>query len=418
MSKSHSLSRPTCPPGRPQCKCEMGVINCTHWQWSNTTKCWHSPHDNKSPNPKTHSSTPAHELPTFHSRDYTTRLNALLAKFPPTEQQHKLVKAIKKLNTNTVLHYLETLRTTHCNPTPNQSNTQENTLFISTEQHLITTQLLNLRLTNLLPHKSKASKPTFINIPYLHPILADIQLNKYLTQSQFTSLIPNHTQLTPYMPTPSLVFNSDAPFWLNACNYHKPQHTANNTSCSCHKYPDHIEPHYKHVMTTDTTIIANEQLRELFDYGRGLRLYPEILSNDPEALIDTLTVAIHTYCHQTAQRLSLADEYFAAWEVTVTKHLANTVKTLLANYKPPPTTPTLPPELKAALILLQEDFIISYVDKSSNDYAFFLQTALQQPHHHRAQFRNLHRTSRNPRTNHRTPPPTPTRPRLHPKHGE
>jgi hypothetical protein len=124
-------------------------------------------------------------------------------------------------------------------------------------------------------------------------------------------------------------------------------------------------------MTTDTTIIANEQLRELFDYGRGLRLYPEILSNDPEALIDTLTVAIHTYCHQTAQRLSLADEYFAAWEVTVTKHLANTVKTLLANYKPPPTTPTLPPELKAALILLQEDFIISYVDKSSNDYAFF-----------------------------------------------
>jgi hypothetical protein len=122
-------------------------------------------------------------------------------------------------------------------------------------------------------------------------------------------------------------------------------------------------------VTTDTNIIKNPTLKRLFDSGRTFRAQPEVFPTADE-LIESLSKTFNNFIVKMAKNLEVDSTILLPWRIHILTDLTNDIIKLHAKYKFNPDAIILTPDVLEALKELQKDFIITYADKSSNDYAF------------------------------------------------
>jgi len=123
-----------------------------------------------------------------------------------------------------------------------------------------------------------------------------------------------------------------------------------------------VNEHYGHVITGDLNIIKDYSLRYFMSLGTKYRLPSKF--NIPK-IISQFDYDLDLFIYNTAIAYNKPVAFFSEWKDSVLFHhkiLLNKNKSHLVKLKNN--------SLKNKIKQLQDNFIITYVDKSANNYAF------------------------------------------------
>ncbi|GFV54570.1 hypothetical protein TNCV_955522 [Trichonephila clavipes] len=129
-------------------------------------------------------------------------------------------------------------------------------------------------------------------------------------------------------------------------------------SCKCNLYRDYIDDYHQHVVTGDLDIVKDDLLRNFMEKGTGFRLM--ITKNKSNVMKQTIEDLDKFY-------LKIAIKYgmpieafnqFRSYVATEIRELDFTVENEIM-YK----------DHKSSIENIQNDFVITYVDKQESDYA-------------------------------------------------
>ena len=200
-------------------------------------------------------------------------------------------------------------------------------------------------------------KQSYCVINYSNPIFNYINLTNIF--ERYESLLPIKNVNT------KKAYKYPLPLGRRIYNYNilsKQLNTSVTCSCSESSYQPYIDPNHGHVITGNLNIIKDPHLQQLLSYGSKYRLP---LYYNKKKIIQTFANDLDKYIYKLSCKYHCPIEAFKSWHVQVTWHIKHLIQQLpikqyTSNYN----------DIKNEIRLLQEKFVITYVDKASCNYAF------------------------------------------------
>jgi hypothetical protein len=208
----------------------------------------------------------------------------------------------------------------------------------------------------------------FLNVPFLSREVDNIKFASFFKPSALTPLTDTlRTALTDtkihfnYPPQLSSTLGNHAR--LRSLTDLDIEHII-SSPCNCHnaQLQPFYNTHHKHVITTDPTL-APAPLRPLYQHLRSHRVFTSPINH--KQLLSKLTQCIKSFSKHTTTRLNLPRSSINPWtQATITS-----LKYLIDEL---PDTPDETLELPDPALLqpFQDNFLITYVDKSAQHYVF------------------------------------------------
>ena len=201
-----------------------------------------------------------------------------------------------------------------------------------------------------------------------------VDLTSIVNDKRICKLLPD--ELHEKCP-PRIFYKLRAPIALQFCNYSKflKSLTINDiknivtSDCACDLHKSFVCEDYGHVFTGDLNLVENDTLKEVMQFGTKFRLdYHETWEN----VIVNLENDLSENARRLSKKLRISFESFLPWLDKISEVIRIRVKRLrysniISTHKSNKYSQDV---LKAALSSLHDKFVISTVDKASNNFAF------------------------------------------------
>lgn len=227
-------------------------------------------------------------------------------------------------------------------------------------------EMLNTRLVKISPRAQKKTEPDLIwKLPFLNPGANLLGLSGILRQSSLTDMLQGLTVVTP-----TVVWQYSQPIRNKIFNYRAAIDTIENWStemppCDCkHSSSPFLNADLGHVLTGDLSIVENDALRRLVKLGPKFREPPPV---DYDGLVASCLDQVDALVDRWAKRELKPTSFWAAWKTALTSALSKKVKKLKRKHYAPPLPGMNDPNVKKALRLLHEKFVLIPADKAENN---------------------------------------------------
>ena len=201
-------------------------------------------------------------------------------------------------------------------------------------------------------------------IEFVNKYPNDINLNKLFNTPSVVSKFPIKNRK---YTTPTVCFKYTKIVLSRILNYKKTifEDDTSTFRCNCSQYDNKfIDAHHKHVLTGDTNIVVNEELRKIFNYGPNFR---EQMPPNKEKVISSISLGLDRYIDSVAKATKTQTNSYSVWKKLVLKECKNK----LAKLKPYNYNVILNKDnVKLCLEKLHQDFVLVPVDKASCNVAF------------------------------------------------
>ena len=188
------------------------------------------------------------------------------------------------------------------------------------------------------------------------------------------TLIPVHiTDTLPFR----IFYKLRPPISLQFCNYSKFLKELSleliksicERDCVCHAYKDFVYEHYGHVFTGNLELIQDPDLRNVFKFGAKFRMNNNM---SWDKVLESLEKDFELNTRKLARKYKVTSEDLRPWYNKVIEKVKDRIshfqnKGYRSGKNVPLSSFSL---LKAAAASLHENFIVSTVDKASNNFAF------------------------------------------------
>jgi len=228
---------------------------------------------------------------------------------------------------------------------------------------------------NLDSENKNVKERATIIIPFESQTIDSLNLMSIFCDHSVCKLIPSTIQ---ERYPPKIFYKLDKPTALKFCNYGRflnnlkfqdVMHIMNNP-CSCSKRQSFVYPHYGHVITGDLDIVDDEDLRQLFSFGTKHRI-PKSLSWS--AITTQISNSLDEHITKISKKERLEATLFSAWKSRIMALIKDRIylaKKSSNRFRAHSNRHKINVKMGKNLKELQNDVIITPVDKASNNYAF------------------------------------------------
>lgn len=230
---------------------------------------------------------------------------------------------------------------------------------------------LNNKFTNYnLTYNEPTIHPYYLRIQFTHKIIEDLNLERIINSKSFKILYPvdikDFKPCITYTYTKTVkrtIFNyTDTFINLDVDTF---LDSINSVTCNCSSSP-YKDKNHGHVITGDLTLIENIDLRNIIKLGPSHR---EIPRYSYKYTIGKLTDDINKSIEIWSKRSNLSTAIFEPLRTTLITYVSKQLKSMYTNHITEPVQSLNDPLILHDLLTLQEEFIITPVDKASNNVA-------------------------------------------------
>ena len=219
-------------------------------------------------------------------------------------------------------------------------------------------------------HNVKFPPKFLLKLTFVHKIIEDLRIERFIRSSQFSKLFP--VTLTEF---PTVVYTYSEPLSTRIFNYSDTfknsdmQSFINNfmintsPSCECHSslFKD---PYHNHIVTGNLEIISHPGLRSLFSLGANFKPVPKLkIPNVLSSLQSDFKSCIEVW----SNKLNIPSITFQPLLNYFTDHCNSRLSFFQPNYSHSYSSSLNDNELKQELKMLQDKFVITPIDKAPNN---------------------------------------------------
>lgn len=210
--------------------------------------------------------------------------------------------------------------------------------------------------------QSKSANLNFLVIKFTNKLVENVNIQKILNNIDVHSCFP-HPSVK--MKIPSISYSYTKTIRSEVVNYKETINNINgsgNIICACNNQDrKFIRNPYGHVFTGDLSIINDIQLRSLLQKGLN---YRDQQSPDKNKAYQSFRVGIESYIGNISAKTHIAPQQFSEWR----DKILGIVKEKLENMNPYKFCSILKnASVKKSLTELHKDFVITPIDKASNN---------------------------------------------------
>ena len=213
-----------------------------------------------------------------------------------------------------------------------------------------------------LRSSTKTVKPSsFMVIMFANKLVEQVNLSKVLRSKDVSNMFPVKNCQLAY---PAISYRWTKSIRSKVLNYKEVIMDPNyiNINCHCKNYPSkYVDPHHKHIVTGDLDIVNDISLRNLLKKGLS---YHEQQPPNRTVAMNVIKSGIDSYINTISKKLGLSIVAFKSWKGILLKAVTNAIdqsKSFSYNN-------VLSKEVtKSALRDLQNDFVLTPIDKASNN---------------------------------------------------
>ena len=240
------------------------------------------------------------------------------------------------------------------------------------------TSVLTRRSSPVVNPSPNRSKTILFKTPFISAIINKLNLQHIITNPQNTHLLPRVSSEIPlrtiitYHTSPTMgrrLFNYTQLLKLSSIELHD----LANAPCLCNTpaFSDFIDQDHKHVVTADLNFVTNNDLRSILAKGTKFKWDSET-DKTYQSIRDSLHTSITEYTISLANKYTVAIEHMQAWKHKVFEDLDTTLLDLYNKFPDIDNSFSSPltNNIKSTIKHLQKHFVITYVDKCENDWAF------------------------------------------------
>lgn len=196
--------------------------------------------------------------------------------------------------------------------------------------------------------------------------------SKVLDNINLGKLLNNFNHLLPQKPYPkfSIAFRYSPPFSKQMFNYKQTLQDNDACICLCEKaeFKKFVNPYHKHIITGDLSIITNTSLKNIMK--RGTKYRPERKHN-LKFLLKEFHLNLSAFLSKLSSYYGFPLSCFAEWKNSIFNKFSSLLKEALSSYS---TSSRFffkkSKDLDQAIKSLKNNFVITTVDKASNNYSF------------------------------------------------
>lgn len=207
-------------------------------------------------------------------------------------------------------------------------------------------------------------------IDFIHKIIEDINFPAILRTKKLADLLPPGVdRKTDFR----IIYKCVKPACSKVLNYNKTLRELKemsfdeieNLDCGCEN-SDFKDENHGHIITGNLEIVENEELRQLLSYGTKFRETPIL---NIEKIKESVIKNIDTLIGSLARKHKIRKSSFERWRIELLKIVNNRLdeKRYNIQYRKPSLGNF---HCKQELARLQDQFVITVVDKAAGNYAF------------------------------------------------
>ena len=213
--------------------------------------------------------------------------------------------------------------------------------------------------------EQKPSNNNFMVIEFSNKMVENVNLKRIIDDNDTKNNFPIQNEK---IRSPNITYSYTKTIKSNIVNYKDTILKYNNTSdikCCCENYPEHfIDNHHQHIFTGDLNIVNNSKLKSLLEKGLN---YRDQQPPNKEVALQSIQSALDNYIHKVGHRNNIEVDKFTRWKA----HILEKVRDKLNNMNLYRFYTVLQDrEVKIALQKLQEDFVLTPLDKAGNNVSF------------------------------------------------
>ena len=226
--------------------------------------------------------------------------------------------------------------------------------------------------------KSKDNSPTTeratLVINLTSRKIDSLNIPSLVSKKEVLELIPD--SLAQKMPF-RIFYKLRPPIALQFCNYSKFLKELSldmiksicESTCACSDYKDFISDYHDHVFTGDLNFVQDIDLRKIMEFGAKFRINMPVSWSK---IFESLQEDFELNLRKLSRRFKISIDALRPWCDKVTDKVKDKIKQLENNgYRERSyISPKSFSILKTAITKLQKNFIISTVDKASNNFVF------------------------------------------------
>ena len=229
-----------------------------------------------------------------------------------------------------------------------------------------------LRCLNRVKCPTENDNKTNIVIPFNCKNIDFLQLSKIVRKNNVCKLLPESVKS---IYPPKLYFKFDAPTAIKFCNYGKFLKNLSlqdvrdilSNDCICTIKHDFIYEPYGHIMTGNLSIVDDENLRSLFQYGAKHRI-PRLHSW--KQVVHDLKSAFLNHISSMARKMKINKDSFLPWFHEVFRLINKRISLLKTHKNNMSGSSAGTRSALHKLADLHDKFIITVVDKASSNFCF------------------------------------------------
>ena len=268
---------------------------------------------------------------------------------------------------------------------------KESPCQISDENEQFHQFILDIIDTKLYKPQVKVEKKppeNVLSIYFHNKGLEDIRLPRILHNPKVKELLPENLRCKEKIPV--VVFKLSPTIRHKILNYKEVVNSINisrsdissveNMSCECAE-SEFCDPHHRHIITGDLSIIKNNKLRKLFSKGPN---YRERTTTNYSKALKLISSSLDNIAIDMCKKYKLEHDSLKLWKDKIKELVNKRIDELKQHTKINLTNNLLKDqEILNYLSTLQEKYVIVTIDKASNNFAFickkfYIQTLLKE----------------------------------------
>ena len=230
--------------------------------------------------------------------------------------------------------------------------------------------VIDTKIYHPKPFVKKIPPKYICTVNFENKAIENIKLSKILHDKDIIKTLPNILQ--DEVNVPLVTYKLDKTIRNKILNYNEVIKTTtieenNSLNCDCAN-SKFCNPSLNHIITGDLRLVENGKLRKLLSKGTNYREPKKI--NFKKALTN-ISLALSKCINSFVTKTALNASNFDKWKDAVINKVKLRISTLKKKHKPKSVKSTLSdPEVLSYLEKLHKKYVIVYIDKAANNFAF------------------------------------------------
>ena len=226
-----------------------------------------------------------------------------------------------------------------------------------------------------LDQSASKSKPAIIfPVFFRHKIIQDVGLGRMFRDTALLEAIPKDT----FNKVPTVVYKLGSTVRGYIFNYRQAIQDLdvddfianyNNTSCQCQnpKNSKFIDPHHRHIITGDLSIVEHNDLRKIMTLGPNFREQPDVLS--PKIILRGIKKDLEGGIQKWAKSENMPIEAFQEWKIKCLEMVRIRLNKIFYQNKNKNSDCSVfgRRDVRSYLESFHKDFVITSIDKTTSN---------------------------------------------------